>query len=45
MYLVFIIRNIHHLLNESKIVIFAYNINRRVYLIILNYYIWKKNNI
>jgi len=32
MYMVFIIDHIHHLINESKILIFAYNSVRRVYI-------------
>jgi len=31
MYVVFIINHIHHLMNESKMLIFAYNSDRRVY--------------
>jgi len=31
MYIVFIIDNIHHQLNESKMHSFAYNSDRRVY--------------
>ena len=31
MYMVFIIDHIHHLMNESKMLIFAYNRDRRVY--------------
>jgi len=31
MYTIFIIDHIHHLMNEPKIVIFAYNNDRRVY--------------
>jgi len=32
MYIVFIIDQIHHLMNESKILIFAYNSDQKVYL-------------
>jgi len=31
MYIVFIIDHIHHLMNESKMLVFAYNSDRRVY--------------
>ena len=31
MYMIFIIDHIHHLMNESKILIFAYNNDRMVY--------------
>jgi len=31
MYMVFIIDHIHHLMNESKMLIFAYNRDQRVY--------------
>jgi len=31
MYIIFIIDHIHHLINEYKILIFAYNSDRRVY--------------
>jgi len=30
MYIVFIIDHIHHLMNESKLLIFVYNIHRMV---------------
>jgi hypothetical protein len=30
MYMVFVIDHIHHLMNESKMLIFAYNSNRKV---------------
>jgi len=30
MYMVFIIYHLHHLINESKMLIFAYNSDRRV---------------
>jgi len=35
MYVVFIIGHIHHLMNESKIKSFAYNSNRRMYVLCL----------
>jgi len=38
MYMVFIIDHIHHLMNESKLLIFAYNSDRRVYLLFTYYY-------
>jgi len=31
MYVVFIVDHIHHLMNESKMLIFVYNSDRRVY--------------
>jgi len=31
MYMIFITDHIHHLMNESKTLIFAYNSDRRVY--------------
>jgi len=31
MYMVFIIDHVHHLMNESKMLIFVYNNNRRMY--------------
>jgi hypothetical protein len=34
MYKVFIMNRIHHLMTESKILIFAYNSDRRVYFIL-----------
>jgi hypothetical protein len=34
MYMDFIIDHIHHLMNESKMFIFAYNSDRRVYLLL-----------
>jgi len=36
MYVVFIVYNIHHLMNECKIWIFAYICDRRVYLLMKN---------
>jgi len=33
MYMIFIIDHIHHLMNESKIIIFAYNSDWRVYML------------
>ena len=31
MYIIFIIDHIHHLMNKSKMLIFAYNSDRRMY--------------
>jgi len=33
MYVVFIVDHIHHLINESNMLIFAFNSDRRVYLL------------
>lgn len=37
MYMVFIIDDMHHLMNESKIVTFTYNIDRKMSLLLLFY--------
>jgi hypothetical protein len=39
MYMVFIIDHIHHLMNESKMLTFAYISDRRVYLISILFFI------
>jgi len=35
MYMIFIIAHIYHLMNESKMLIFAYNIDSSVYFVFL----------
>jgi len=39
MYMIFIIDHIHYLMNESKMLIFTYNSNRRVYHLLINEYL------
>jgi len=45
MYMVFIINHAHHLMNESNMLIFAYNSDGRVYMLSIIYYYYININI